>query len=104
MKARNRQHHKGFTEKQREILPYVLKGMSHKEIANELDINTKALKWRLTYVYIKTGTSGIIELLGKAIDLGVNPRYPRSIDRLLLPKYQVEVKGEYQLPGVNPVN
>ena len=85
---RTMKHRPGYTDAQWEVLELLLKGLAHKDVCSLLDLQAKALKHRLMYIYVKTDTHSAVQLLGKALQLGVNPRSRESVEQLLLPEYR----------------
>ena len=51
-----------ITDREREIIQLVMKGMTNREISNELFISDKTVKNNLTSIYRKTGTRNRVEL------------------------------------------
>jgi DNA-binding NarL/FixJ family response regulator len=65
----------GLTERETEVLTGLAEGHSNKQIALELRVSEQAVKYHLTNVYRKLKTSGRVEALRRANELGlVNAR------------------------------
>jgi DNA-binding NarL/FixJ family response regulator len=65
----------GLTERETEVLAGLAEGQSNKQIALELRVSEQAVKYHLTNVYRKLKTSGRVEALRRANELGlVNTR------------------------------
>jgi DNA-binding NarL/FixJ family response regulator len=61
----------GLTEREAEVLGWLAEGRSNKQIALELRVSEQAVKYHLTNVYRKLRTSGRVEALRRATELGL---------------------------------
>ncbi|HET9673539.1 MAG TPA: response regulator transcription factor [Gaiellaceae bacterium] len=70
----------GLTERESEVLAGLAEGRSNKQIALQLRVSEQAVKYHLTNVYRKLSTSGRVEALRRANELGlVDTRAPLSL-------------------------
>ena len=60
-----------LTPKERQVLVWVAKGHSNKEIAEELFMAPGTVKTHLAHIYAKLGVSGRHEALARAVALGL---------------------------------
>ena len=56
-----------FTEREREVLEYLLQGLNSKAIANRMNISPHTVKAFLRLIMIKTGVSSRLAVMGKII-------------------------------------
>jgi len=76
---RERELHEPLTEREREVLALVASGARTREIAEQLVVSEKTVKYHLTQIYNKLGVSGRTAAVARARDLGLLAR-----DELLL--------------------
>jgi len=70
----------GLTERESEVLAGLAEGRSNKQIALQLRVSEQAVKYHLTNVYRKLRTSGRVDALRRANELGlVDTRAPLSL-------------------------
>lgn len=56
-----------LTQREQEVLAYLLQGMSSKEIANRMNVSPNTVKAFLRLIMIKTGTSSRSAIMGKVV-------------------------------------
>jgi len=56
-----------LTQREREVLEYLLQGMSSKVIANRMNLSPNTVKAFLRLIMIKTGASSRAAIVGKMI-------------------------------------
>lgn len=54
-----------LTHREKDVLSYVLEGVSNKEIAEQLDVSIRTIEARRTKLYQKTQSKGVVELVRK---------------------------------------
>lgn len=52
-----------LTRRETEIMTYVMKGFTNREIASALNISSKTIEFHLSNIYLKTQTSGRAEAI-----------------------------------------
>ena len=57
-----------LTEKEREVLAFLVKGLSNLEIANQLSISTATVKYHLTNIFSKLGAKNRVEATTIALE------------------------------------
>jgi DNA-binding NarL/FixJ family response regulator len=77
--AREREQLDPLTEREREVLALVARGARTREVAAELVVSEKTVKYHLTQIYQKLGVQGRTAAVARARALGLLPR-----DELLL--------------------
>lgn len=67
-----------FTEREKEVLHLLLKGLNNKEISNKLFISNHTTKAHVASIYKKLNVSNRVQAAIKSIKLGIN------IDEILI--------------------
>ena len=58
-----------FTEKDLQVIQFLLEGKSNKQIANQLAVSSRAVEYHLTHIYEKLGVCSRVEAVIKLIRL-----------------------------------
>ena len=74
-----------LTKREQEILPYLAKGLTNQEIANQLHLAEKTIRWYNTQIYRKLGANGRKEAIERAGGLGLLTGSPVAPARRSLP-------------------
>ena len=61
-----------FTEREKEVLHLLLKGLNNKEISNKLFISNHTTKAHVASIYKKLNVSNRVQAAIKSIKLGIN--------------------------------
>ena len=71
-----------FTEREREVLYWLLKGLNNKQISEKLFITNHTTKVHVASIYKKLGVSNRVQAAIKSIKLGIEKYY--NIDDFLV--------------------
>lgn len=63
----------GLTRREIEMLGFLSRGKSNKEIARDLDLSPNTIKTHLANLYVKLGVKNRTQAVSKAMELSLNP-------------------------------
>ena len=81
-----------LTQREKEVVPYIVKGLENKEIANELNISEQTVKNHITSIFKKLDTKNRLQIIYFAIRDGfVKPEPEQRLDWNSLTKRESEI-------------
>ncbi|MEO8391962.1 MAG: protein kinase [Chloroflexota bacterium] len=69
-----------FTQREHEILAFIIEGRSNKEIAEKLYVTVATVKWYITQIYRKLGVRSRIQAIVRARELDLITPHPSATD------------------------